>query len=300
MHDVGMWPGLTIGEFAQLTHLSVRTLRRYHDSGLLVPASVDPHSGYRYYTAEQIPSAQVIHRLRELDLPLADVARILATEDPHARAELITGRLHRLEAVLDRTRAAVTSLRQLLRPDIAGLEARLCSLPARTVAAISGAVDRSEVLAWYAEATAELDAALAGLEPLGSPGGCYDNELFTLGRGMVMVYRPAVAPPTRGRVTPRTLPAVELATTVHHGTHDDIDVTYGRLGAWVVEHALAVDEPVHEIYSIGPHDDPAPRSWGANQAGRLGDPTHPVPVPVQVPRLRASGQSPVRASLRMP
>jgi hypothetical protein len=59
---------LSIGEFAQLTHLSIRTLRRYHDTGLLAPARVDDATGYRYYQAEQIPAAQVIHRLRELDL----------------------------------------------------------------------------------------------------------------------------------------------------------------------------------------------------------------------------------------
>ena len=54
---------LSIGEFSRLTHLSVRTLRRYHDAGLLEPARVDAASGYRYYTGEQIPTAQVIHRL---------------------------------------------------------------------------------------------------------------------------------------------------------------------------------------------------------------------------------------------
>jgi DNA-binding transcriptional MerR regulator len=114
--------GLTIGEFAQLTHLSVRTLRRYHESGLLEPATVDSSSGYRYYSSAQIPSAQVIHRLRELDVPLAEVGEILATEDPRTRAELIAGHLQRLEARLDRTRAAVTSLRQ----------ARLRDLPRRS------------------------------------------------------------------------------------------------------------------------------------------------------------------------
>src|SRR5712691_11342568 len=61
-----MRTGLTIGEFATLSHLSVRTLRRYHESGLLEPAAVDPFTGYRCYSAEQIPPAQVIRRLRQL------------------------------------------------------------------------------------------------------------------------------------------------------------------------------------------------------------------------------------------
>ena len=54
---------LTIGEFSRLTHLSVRTLRRYHEGELLEPAVVDGATGYRYYSVEQIPTAQVINRL---------------------------------------------------------------------------------------------------------------------------------------------------------------------------------------------------------------------------------------------
>lgn len=256
-----MRKGLTIGEFAQLTQLSVRTLRRYHDAGLLEPAAVDPASGYRYYGSEQIPSAQVIHRLRELDMPLAEVRRVLATEDPEVRAEMIAGHLRRLESELDRTRAAVASLRQLLRPDVEELDVELRSVPARTVAAISGSVKLEQVLTWYADAMAELDAAVAGREHLGPPGGRYDNELFTLGRGTAAVYHPVADPPELGRVRPVTLPAVELATTVHRGAHDDIDVTYGRLGTWVIDHALAVDGPIHETYLTGPRDDPSARSW---------------------------------------
>jgi DNA-binding transcriptional MerR regulator len=261
VHSGRVQQGLTIGEFAQLTHLSVRTLRRYHESGLLAPATVDPSSGYRYYTSGQIPSAQVIHRLRELDVPLAEVGEILATEDPRARAELIAGHLERLEAQLDRTRAAVTSLRQLLRPDVEQLQVRLRSLPARTVTGISGTVDHADVLAWYDAAMTELEQAVAGREASGPPGGRYANELFTAGRGDVLVYYPVAGSPAAGRVAPVVLPSVELAAAVHHGPHDDIDVTYGRLGAWVVEHALAVDGPIYETYVVGPRDDPEPGAW---------------------------------------
>jgi DNA-binding transcriptional MerR regulator len=82
---------LSIGEFSHLTHLSVRTLRRYHDAELLIPATVDDTTGYRYYSADQIPTAQVIHRLRELDVPLADVRRILDSGDHASRSELVSG-----------------------------------------------------------------------------------------------------------------------------------------------------------------------------------------------------------------
>ena len=52
-----------------------------------------------------------------------------------------------------------------------------------------GAVGQAGLLSWYDEAMAELDVAVAGLPPLGPPGGHYANELFTAGRGALWVYR---------------------------------------------------------------------------------------------------------------
>ena len=167
---------LSIGEFSRLTHLSVRTLRRHHDAGLLEPETVDPATGYRYYGADQIPTAQVIHRLRELDVPLPDIRRILRSPDPEARAALVADHLQRLESELDRTRAAVASLRRLLRPPAAPLDVELRAVPPTPVAAVADDVDHDDVLAWYAETMAELDAVVP--EPIGVPGGLYDNTLF--------------------------------------------------------------------------------------------------------------------------
>src|SRR4029450_13929108 len=86
---------LAIGEFSRMTHLSVRTLRRYHEVGLLEPEVVDTSSGYRYYSVDQIPIAQVIHKLRELEVPLSDVQRILRSPDPEQRAALVAEHLAR-------------------------------------------------------------------------------------------------------------------------------------------------------------------------------------------------------------
>src|ERR1700722_11621126 len=111
-----MRAGLSIGDFSQITHLSVKTLRHYHEAGLLEPADVDPHTGYRYYATDQVPTAQVIRRFRELGMPVREVGEVLATADPAARGTLIAAYLERLENQLDETRAAVTSLRRLLAP----------------------------------------------------------------------------------------------------------------------------------------------------------------------------------------
>ena len=250
---------LAIGEFSTLTHLSVRTLRRYHEMGLLTPATVDDFTGYRYYTAEQIPTAQVIHRLRDLDVPLPAVQRILATADHAARSELVAEQVRRLEAELQRTHAAVRSLRRLLAPEPAPVHVEVRAVPPITVAAVEADVELDEVLGWYAGAMAELDATLH--HPAGPPGGVYDNALFEVGHGHALVYRPSAELPKRGRVHPAELPGVELAVATHVGDHGDIEVTYGEVGAWVVANALSVAGPVRETYVVGPRDTPDSSVW---------------------------------------
>src|ERR1700748_863521 len=88
---------VAIGDFSRASHLSVKTLRHYHEVGLLEPSEVDPDNGYRYYSETQIPTAQVIRRLRGLHMPVADVRSVLAAPDIDARNRLIAEHLDRLE-----------------------------------------------------------------------------------------------------------------------------------------------------------------------------------------------------------
>jgi len=258
-----MAANLTIGEFSRITHLSIKTLRRYHEAGLLEPDHVDTQTGYRYYSLDQVPTAQVVHRFRELGMPVRDLAQLLAATDPNDRAAVIAEHLLRLEAQLGQTQSAVASLRRLLQPEPAPFEVYRGRSEATTVAAVRAVVDLADVLDWYGHATAELDTALAanGAAPIGPPGGLYDHELFTDERGAVIVYVPVVDPPTQGAVHPFVIPATDFVATVHMGTHDDIDVTYTTLGTYVAEQALRVDGPVHEIYHVGPRDTADSRAW---------------------------------------
>src|ERR1700685_1392817 len=105
-----MTAGLTVGEFSRMTHLSIKTLRHYHQVGLLEPAQVNPDTGYRYYTTGQIPTVQVIRRLRDLEMP------VRPPPDAASRNALIAAHLDRLETQLAQTYAAVDSLRNLLQP----------------------------------------------------------------------------------------------------------------------------------------------------------------------------------------
>ena len=155
-----MTAALSIGEFSRITHLSIKTLRRYHEAGLIEPAHVDPQSAYRYYSLDQVPTAQVVHRFRELGMPVREVGELVALTDPDARAGLIAQHLKRLESQLDQTRAAVVSLRRLLEPSPASLEVHHLRTEATKVAAVRDVVDLSDALSWYGSAMNELDAVL--------------------------------------------------------------------------------------------------------------------------------------------
>jgi DNA-binding transcriptional MerR regulator len=62
-----------IGEFSLVTRLSVKTLRFYHEEGLLAPSHIDPDTGYRTYNDECLRRAETILRLRELDFGLKEI-----------------------------------------------------------------------------------------------------------------------------------------------------------------------------------------------------------------------------------
>ena len=89
---------MQIGRFARLTGLTVKALRHYDELGLLRPAAVDPDTGYRSYAPEQVERAEMIRRLRRLQLPLDEIATLLATDDPAVHKQLLTGHQRRTAA----------------------------------------------------------------------------------------------------------------------------------------------------------------------------------------------------------
>ena len=112
---------VTIGDFSRMTYLSVKTLRHYHEIGLLEPVSVDRSSGYRLYDASQVATGQVIRRLRQLDMPLDDVRSVLHAEDLAARNAVIVTHLERMQRQLAATQDTITTLKALLagpRPEL--------------------------------------------------------------------------------------------------------------------------------------------------------------------------------------
>ena len=255
---------VTIGDFARASHLSVKTLRHYHHVGLLEPSAVDPNNGYRYYSEEQIPAAQVIRRLRGLQMPVPDVKSVLAATDPEARNRLIVEHLNRLEDDLAESAAAVSELRDLLdRPEGSRpIEHR--TVAPTPAAGIQEAVDREDALAWWRGALGELQATVGAqaLSPNGPSGGLYASEIFQHGRGEATVFIPTEEPVEPiGRVVQLVIPEAELAIARHEGSLTDIDLTYGELGAYVMKHEISLEGPLRENYLRGFLDTPADHEW---------------------------------------
>lgn len=125
-----------IGEAARASGLSVSALRFYDGAGVLVPAVVDPVTGYRRYTSEQIRAARLIAGLRRVGMPVADIAAAIKdlSDPPAVRVRLAT-HLTRLESGLADAKRELLRLHTLL-----DLEENLMTRVTLTTADLSAAL----------------------------------------------------------------------------------------------------------------------------------------------------------------
>jgi effector-binding domain-containing protein len=86
--------------------------------------------------------------------------------------------------------------------------------------------------------------------------------VFEQAEGEIVVFVPvAERVAGAGRARPLTVPAAELAVTIHRGAHEDFDRSYGALGRYLAEHDLKVEEPVREYYLVGPRHTEDADQW---------------------------------------
>ena len=251
---------LTIGEFSRMTFLSVKTLRHYHETGLLEPARIDPSSGYRFYDVSQVSIAQVIRRFRDLDLPIERLREFLSAPDDRARNAVIVDHLDKMSVQLQETQATVESLKRMLGEDGRSFPVSYRHEPEITALAIAERVTGAEALAWWMGAFTDLHRALrvTGAQRAGADGALFPTEYFTDEAGDLVVFVPVASVPARlpARVTAYQVPASRLAVTTYDGPLLDLDRAYGALGRWVHEQASASDGPIRERYfPLGDEDD---------------------------------------------
>ena len=246
---------VTVGEFSRLTHLSVKTLHHYHEIGLLEPARIDPSSGYRRYEITQTQTAQLIRRLRELQMPLAQVREVVEAPDVASRDQALRLHLDQMERELVRTRDVVATLRSMLTLPVTELAVEYRFMPAFRAYSVTDRVERTRIDKWC-DTTFTLLGEIAVTHGItATAGATYSDEFFTDEVGEVVGFLP-VAPdqPRIERVGLVDLPASYFAVTVHDGPFTDFDRTYGALGSHVAEYCEVAAGPIRELYLVGPGD----------------------------------------------
>jgi DNA-binding transcriptional MerR regulator len=258
----------SIGEFARLGTVSVRALRHYDEIGLLRPAKVDPDTGYRGYSAEQLGQLNRIVALKELGLSLAQVRQLLGgiTLD-ELRGMLMLRRAQleqELEAHASQLRGVEARLRYIEREGAMPADDIVVKkLPAMGVVVIAepapafGPENIVPVVNRAEEQFSQLrirelvkEAGPYFIFYEGEPG----NDL------MVNLALPVAEPPAELPAPARYLvmPEVEeAAVTVRNGPAASIfPFVYHDLALWADEHGYHAAGPGREVW-VNMVDDPA-------------------------------------------
>jgi DNA-binding transcriptional MerR regulator len=252
---------LRIGDFSRASSLSVKALRAYHESGLLVPTEIDPRTGYRSYSVAQLTDAAIIRRLRLLDVPLDAIKEVLEARDPTVTKKVLGDHGTVLQERITAMQRSIEELQGALDAPTLHTPVHRRRESAITVLTFTGTVSEATWLEYLDRAFAALSdaAAASGSVVVGPFGGCYptllDDDAQEVVAFLPLAVAPLLPPPSLSAgVQVGELPATEVAVIAHHGTYDNMDDTYRHLGAWVAEHAEPADLPVRELYVVGRSD----------------------------------------------
>jgi DNA-binding transcriptional MerR regulator len=256
---------LPIGAFSRASFLSIKSLRAYHEAGILVPARVDPTTGYRTYHASQLIDAAVIARLRLLDLPLEQVRQVVQARDPDVTARVLADHEATMKRRLADVERIVSELHDGLQQPAAHTPVHVRDEPHAHTLAVRGRVNEANFAQFLGDAYARLAGAADRLsvEPIGPSGALYPPEITDDGDDDVEAYIPLARPVSLASsvdgVVNSEVPAARVAVLVHAGGYESIGDTYRSLGTWVAQHAEPLPIPVREVYvvSYGETDDPA-------------------------------------------
>jgi DNA-binding transcriptional MerR regulator len=257
----------SIGEFARHGRISVRMLRHYDAMGVLVPAMIDPVTGYRFYQAGQLSRLNRIIALKDLGFSLRQVQQILDEEvsaaelrgmlklrqaELAAQIEADTARMSRIEARL------MAIEREENRPDD-GIVVR--QVPAVRVAELTGTAASYEPAAitpvigpLYDDLFCRL--ARADLATTGPAVAYYEDS--QAGQGAVIVH--AAVPVAAGRGTGHEFSVVDLpgisraATVIHHGSMDNVLSTGQALARWIDRNEYRSSGYLRELTLEHSHD----------------------------------------------
>ena len=92
----------SVGELSEMYNVTSRTLRLYHERGLLVPEHIDTRTGYRYYSPSQLPRLEMILQMKNVGLSLKRIENILETKDLSIFEALLNEQIDELDEKIAR------------------------------------------------------------------------------------------------------------------------------------------------------------------------------------------------------
>lgn len=248
---------MTTGEFSRRSKLSIKALRLYDQLGLLRPAAVDGRNGYRGYDEGQLFTARLIVLLRSLDMPLQEVARVVAADGAEA-SELIDS----YWASQERRFVAQQQIAAALVPGAGGPGAPAAQLPVRErwvpeqlVLTEQRHVNLGQ-LSWTQEATARL---VARADRCGGVAG----ERFVIFHGLVSADSDGPVevcvpvgrlPDDQAELAWRVEPAHHEAFVQVSKIHFEVPAIlsiYDQLDRWISAHGSIRSGPPREVYVPG-------------------------------------------------
>jgi len=248
----------TIGEFSRITGLSVKTLRFYHDEGVLQPTRIDGRSGYRYYAENKIDTARAIRRLRELEFSLAEITEILRQYEEEGdvldhlerHREFVSSKLasyRKISTTLEQMIQSEREARQTMSQESSQFEIEKKSLEPMLIAGIRMTGRYSDC----GKAFGKIGRTF-GRHLCGKPMLLHFSEGYREDDADFEACIPVRQAGDRKGITVRELPGGSVLSLTHRGSYEEIGRSYEKIIARLRDEGLEYELPSREIYIKGP------------------------------------------------
>lgn len=259
-----------IGEYSIIAQVSARLLRYYDEIGLFSPAFTDPQTGYRFYSAAQLPRLNRILAARDLGFTLEQIARLLdeALSTDELRGMLTLRRAQIEQAVraeAERLHVVESRLRQIEDEGLPQVpDVVMKSVPAQPFLSLREVLPgvhavREVVETLHAVVPGTLGAANLGPVTLVIHAPAFEPGAldFEVGYPLIGSLRPEVRLPGERVLTVRQLPSLDVAATlVHVGPTEETHRSYGLLAGWLEAHGWSVLGPGRQVLMQLPTEGP--------------------------------------------
>lgn len=225
---------LTIGEFSRLSHVSARMLRHYDALGLLRPACVG-ENGYRYYSAQQLPTLVQIEKLKRYGFTLNEIGALLVFSE-EALSRQILDKMLQTRAELERLRKTLCHMEADLNTmkgknmTTAKYEAVIVEEPEVKVFGIRRKINISGFDALFTELFAKMETH--GYRPVGYLQMLYHDKEFSYANMDVEAQMTV----TQDGADIAVFPGGAFVRVIHKGPYEIIHYAYEALTLWMAEH----------------------------------------------------------------